>query len=60
MKKLQERCSHKTKEIIRLRAALKRTEIKITSLADLLKTLEKEKLLSEDGIRILKVISIKT
>lgn len=56
IKKLQIKCAEKTKEIIRLRSALKRSEINRSNLKEVLKEMKDNNIISEECHRILEVI----
>lgn len=55
IKKLQTRCSEKTKDISRLRAALKRSEMSKYSLQEILNDMKENKMISDEGQHILSV-----
>lgn len=56
IKKLQIKCVAKTKEITRLRSALKRSEINRSSLKEVLKEMKDSNIISEECHRMLEVI----
>lgn len=55
IKKLQQRCTEKSKEIFRLRAALKRSEVNRSNLKELLKSMKDNKIISDECHRIMEV-----
>lgn len=56
IRKLQTRCIEKSSELIRLRSALKRSEMSKCTLKEILNEIRKNKLISEEGHQKLNVI----